>query len=130
MSEVTAEILPGVQPPAIEQPRVVRAPWSTEYRINRGTIEARVSGSETWHASGIFELPASTLAADEAAILAELKANPTVTPPAGEDTVVVRMPRSVAVAVMNDLGGTESPAVDPAYEVYGKLVNLLASETL
>lgn len=102
MSKVTAEIHPAPQP--APEPRIVRAPWGTEYRARNGTIEARVSEDKGWHESGIFSLPANALAADEAAILADLKANPTVQPPAGEDTVVLRMPRSTADTVMRLAG--------------------------
>jgi len=126
MSSVTVEVRPA--PQAAPQPRVVTSPWGTEYRINNGTIEARPYPNMGWHESGIYQLPASTLAADEAALLADLKAYPTEQPPAGEDTVVVTMPRSVAEAVRDDLGTTASGEVDLAYDVYDKLSDLLTPE--
>lgn len=126
---VTVEILPAAEPARTTQPRVVQSAWGTEYRVGDGlTIEARIPGGG-WIESSIYKLPAFALDAAEVAILADLRANPTeiLTGPAGEDTVVLRMPRSTAATVTylvgNVIGG--GPIRDQLDEVFDALDNEL-----
>lgn len=130
MSKVTAAIRPAPQP--APEPRIVKAPWGTEYRIHDGTIEARTDPELSWHESGIFGMSAHLLAADEATILADLKANPTVQAPVDEDTVELTMPRSVAetLTALAGYAPTTGPIRDHTYSLFRALDAVLDPEHL
>jgi hypothetical protein len=130
MSKVTVEILPAPTPPGTTQPRVVKGNFDLLYRFVNGRYEMKSEHGQHWLPSSLNDAVVNVLGSRDLAMMADLRANPTetITPPAGEPTVVLRMPRSTAetlTALTGNVVGA-GPIRDQLDEVFDELDEALA----